>query len=91
MAAEPSPLSSQPSKRKHWRKRTAQDSELERFESLPWSSSLPNDDSFSMVVGTNELEGGSASFVDLITCSVWIPRKRKRNREEKKRKTKDFF
>lgn len=57
---------------------------LEQFDSLPWGSSLPKDDPFSMVVGTNELEGGSASFINLIVFSVWIPRKRKRNREEKK-------
>ncbi|KAE8076147.1 hypothetical protein FH972_014812 [Carpinus fangiana] len=86
MAAEPPPLSSQPSKRKHWRKRTAQDSELERFESLPWSSSLPNDDSFSMVVGTNELEGGFLSLeeIDEAKYSLEIPQTEVGNRKEKK-------
>jgi hypothetical protein len=76
MAAEPPPLSSQPSKRKHWRKRTVQDTELERFDSLPWSSSLPDDDPFSMVVGTNEL--------DLIICSVGFREIEKKRKEKKK-------
>jgi ATP-dependent RNA helicase DDX24/MAK5 len=84
MAAEPPPHSSQPSKRKHWRKRTVQDTELERFDSLPWSSSLPDDDPFSMVVGTNELEGGLASFIDLIICSVGFREIEKKRKEKKK-------
>ena len=72
MAAEPSPRSSQPSKKKHNRKRTRQDAELERFDSLPWNPALPDDDPFSVVVGTNELEGGSPSLIDLIDFFVWI-------------------
>ncbi|XP_062166788.1 DEAD-box ATP-dependent RNA helicase 13 isoform X2 [Alnus glutinosa] len=88
MAAEPPPLSSQPSKRKHWRKRTVQDIELERFDSLPWSSSLPDDDPFSMVVGTNELEGGFLSLEEIVEAeySLEIPQPEVRNRGEKKAK-----
>jgi len=48
------------------RKRTVarSDPELERLNSLPWNSSLPqNDDdgAFSLFIGTNELEGGLLS------------------------------
>lgn len=69
-AAEPSPLSSQTSKRKRNRNPLRQDPDLERLDSLPWNPALPDDDNFSAVIGTNELEGGSASLIDLIDFSV---------------------
>jgi hypothetical protein len=37
-----------------------------------------------MVVGTNELEGGSASFIDLIICSVGFREIEKKRKEKKK-------
>jgi len=54
------------SQRKLKRKRTLakSDPELDRLNSLPWNSSLPqndDDDAFSIFIGSNELEGGSLS------------------------------
>ncbi|KAL4643708.1 hypothetical protein ACB092_02G111400 [Castanea dentata] len=88
MAAEPSPRSSQPSKKKHNRKRTRQDVELERFDSLPWNPALPDDDPFSVVVGTNELEGGFLSLeeIDEAAYGLGIPQPGVGNRKEKKDK-----
>ncbi|GMP64611.1 hypothetical protein CsSME_00025809 [Camellia sinensis var. sinensis] len=37
--------------------------QLDRFDSLPWNSSLSkNDDPFSISVGSSELEGGRFSI-----------------------------
>ncbi|KAK9288715.1 hypothetical protein L1049_017178 [Liquidambar formosana] len=64
MASDP-PLPSQHSKRKARKKRIALDPELERLESLPWNPSLPNDDSFSLIGGSDELEGGFFSLEEI--------------------------
>ncbi|CAJ2670212.1 unnamed protein product [Trifolium pratense] len=47
-----------------------QDLELDRFDSLPWNSSLPqptenDDNSFSLFTGSNELEGGFLSLEEI--------------------------
>lgn len=61
---------------------------LEQFDSLPWGSSLPKDDPFSMVVGTNELEGGFLSLeeIDEAEYSLEIPQPEVGKRKEKKAK-----
>lgn len=88
-AAEPSPLSSQTSKRKRNRNRLRQDPELERLDSLPWNPALPNDDNFSAVIGTNELEGGFLSLeeIDEADYGLGIPQPEVGNRKEKKAKS----
>lgn len=67
MASEPPRLSSIPSKKMKnpKRKRTAQNPDLERIDSLSWIPSLPNDDPFSVLAGTNELEGGFLSLEEI--------------------------
>lgn len=48
-------------KKNQKRKRTKHDPELERLDSLPWNSSLPNeeeDDTFSLFIGSGDLDGG---------------------------------
>lgn len=55
------------SQRKPKRKRASakSDPELDRLDSLPWNSALPqndDDDAFSLFIGSNELEGGSFHF-----------------------------
>ncbi|XP_017219450.1 DEAD-box ATP-dependent RNA helicase 13 [Daucus carota subsp. sativus] len=57
-------------KRKKPRRVSRVDSEqLDRIDSLPWHSSLPeftsNDDTFSIVAGTNELDGGFLSLEEI--------------------------
>ncbi|XP_004509501.1 DEAD-box ATP-dependent RNA helicase 13 [Cicer arietinum] len=53
------------------KKRTLEhkDPELDRLESLPWNSSLPqhndDDNSFSLFTGSNELEGGFLSLEEI--------------------------
>ncbi|GMI72082.1 hypothetical protein HRI_000877500 [Hibiscus trionum] len=50
------------------RKRTKHDPELERFDSLPWNSSLPNeeeDDAFSLFIGSGDLDGGFLSLEEI--------------------------
>ncbi|XP_017442305.1 DEAD-box ATP-dependent RNA helicase 13 [Vigna angularis] len=64
------------------------DPELERLNSLPWNSSLPqndDDDAFSLFIGTNELEGGFLSLeeIDEAEYGLNIPEP-----EDGKRKTK---
>ncbi|CAK8542108.1 unnamed protein product [Lathyrus sativus] len=48
----------------------SQDPELDRLESLPWNSSLPqhdeqDDNTFSLFTGSNELEGGFLSLEEI--------------------------
>ncbi|KAG6732392.1 hypothetical protein I3843_01G167300 [Carya illinoinensis] len=88
MAAEASPLSSRPSTKKHRRKRPQLDPEFERLDSLPWNPALPDEDSFSLVVGTNELEGGFLSLEEIgeAEYGVDIPQPEVGNRKEKKAK-----
>lgn len=59
------------SKRKN-RNLKPQEAELDRFDSLPWNSSIPqpdenddNDASFSLFTGSNELEGGFLSLEEI--------------------------
>ncbi|KAF5465821.1 hypothetical protein F2P56_015792 [Juglans regia] len=86
MAVEASPLSSRPSTKKHRRKRPQLEPELERLDSLPWNPALPDDDSFSLVVGTNELEGGFLSLEEIgeAEYGLDIPQPEVGNRKEKK-------
>ncbi|XP_050115632.1 DEAD-box ATP-dependent RNA helicase 13-like [Malus sylvestris] len=63
-----------------------QDAELERFDSLPWNPSLPNDDNaFSQVVGNNELEGGFLMLeeIDEAAYGFEIPEPQVANRNSK--------
>lgn len=73
-ASSPPPQPSKPSNRKSKgkRKRNLNDPEPDRFDSLPWNRSLPEDDTFSAFVGSHELEGGSSiqSFLSLYVFSV---------------------
>lgn len=52
------------------------DPQLERLESLPWSSSLPAsdggaDDDLSLFMGSNELDGGASSINSAI-CVYFV-------------------
>ncbi|XP_011091368.1 DEAD-box ATP-dependent RNA helicase 13 [Sesamum indicum] len=52
------------------RARQESDQKLERLDSLPWSSSLPEsngggDDDFSLFIGSNELEGGFLTLEEI--------------------------
>ncbi|XP_047946951.1 DEAD-box ATP-dependent RNA helicase 13 [Salvia hispanica] len=52
------------------RARSEMDQQLERLESLPWSSSLPasngdGDDDLSLFIGSNELEGGFLTLEEI--------------------------
>ncbi|KAL0456866.1 UNVERIFIED_CONTAM: DEAD-box ATP-dependent RNA helicase 13 [Sesamum latifolium] len=52
------------------RARLESDQKLERLDSLPWSSSLPEsngggDDDFSLFIGSNELEGGFLTLEEI--------------------------
>ncbi|QCE02784.1 ATP-dependent RNA helicase DDX24/MA [Vigna unguiculata] len=76
------------------RKRTVarSDPELERLNSLPWNSSLPqNDDdgAFSLFIGTNELEGGFLSLeeIDEAEYGLNIPEPEDGKRKTKKKKS----
>ncbi|CAL5337096.1 unnamed protein product [Camellia sinensis] len=63
--------------------------QLDRFDSLPWNSSLfENDDPFSISVGSSELEGGFLSLeeIDESEYGLEIP---KPERENKKQRTKE--
>ncbi|GAA0150835.1 RNA helicase [Lithospermum erythrorhizon] len=57
----------QKEKKKMNKKRGRVNSEqLQQFDSLNWNSSLPqNDDSFSLLVGSNELQGGFLSLEEI--------------------------
>ncbi|GMI95885.1 hypothetical protein like AT3G16840 [Hibiscus trionum] len=55
-------------KKRQKRKRTKQAPELERFDSLPWNSSLPNeeeDEAFSLFIGSGDLDGGFLSLEEI--------------------------
>ncbi|CAL5376424.1 unnamed protein product [Camellia sinensis] len=63
--------------------------QLDRFDSLPWNSSLSeNDDPFSISIGSSELEGGFLSLeeIDESEYGLEIP---KPERENKKQRTKE--
>ncbi|XP_057959331.1 DEAD-box ATP-dependent RNA helicase 13 [Malania oleifera] len=56
----------QPSKKRARKRTVPTDPDLERFESLPWNPSLPSDeDPSSLLVGSNELEGGFLSLEEI--------------------------
>ncbi|KAK4406014.1 DEAD-box ATP-dependent RNA helicase 13, partial [Sesamum angolense] len=62
------------------RARLESDQKLERLDSLPWSSSLPEsngggDDDFSLFIGSNELEGGFLTLeeIDELEYGLEIP------------------
>ncbi|CAJ1950042.1 unnamed protein product [Sphenostylis stenocarpa] len=83
-----------PSQRKLKRKRTLaqSDPELDRLNSLPWNSSLPqndDDDVFSMFIGSNELEGGFLSLeeIDEAEYGLNIPEPEDGKRKTKKKKS----
>jgi len=56
--AEPRVSSKQSNNKKGKRKRTHIDPEIDRLDSLPWNSSISQDDPFSVIAGSHELEGG---------------------------------
>ncbi|CAN6719064.1 unnamed protein product [Malus baccata var. baccata] len=63
-----------------------QDAELERFDSLPWNPSLPNDDNaFTQLVGNDELEGGFLMLeeIDEAAYGFQIPEPQVANRSSK--------
>ncbi|KAK1390704.1 DEAD-box ATP-dependent RNA helicase 13 [Heracleum sosnowskyi] len=65
-----SSLQSKPQRKRKPRRVSRVDSEqLDRLDSLPWHSSLPEftstDDTFSIVAGTNELDGGFLSLEEI--------------------------
>ncbi|XP_058767695.1 DEAD-box ATP-dependent RNA helicase 13 isoform X2 [Vicia villosa] len=67
--AEAATSSMRKAKRKN-RSLKTQDPELDRLESLPWNSSIPqqdeqDDNAFSLFTGSNELEGGFLSLEEI--------------------------
>ncbi|KAK1591633.1 hypothetical protein Q3G72_010722 [Acer saccharum] len=100
MAANSPPLSSGLSKNKkpNKRKRNHRDhQQLDKLDSLRWSSSFPADDHdpFSLLVGTTELDGGFLSLeeIDEADYDLQIPKPDKGNLEKqlnsKKQKHRD--
>ncbi|XP_068478000.1 DEAD-box ATP-dependent RNA helicase 13 isoform X2 [Phaseolus vulgaris] len=84
------------SQRKLKRKRTLakSDPEFDRLNSLPWNSSLPqNDDdgAFSIFIGSNELEGGFLSLeeIDEAEYGLNIPEPEYGKRKTKKKSVQD--
>ncbi|KAM7466351.1 hypothetical protein LguiB_013913 [Lonicera macranthoides] len=78
-------------------KRTREDFEqqIDRFDSLPWTSSLPDSDKdpFSLAIGSNELEGGFLSLeeIDEADYGLGIPKHEggsKKVRQQQKEKSK---
>ncbi|KAF9673631.1 hypothetical protein SADUNF_Sadunf10G0044200 [Salix dunnii] len=63
--AEPLVFPKQSNKKMGKRKRTQNDPELDRFDSLPWNSSISQDDPFSVIAGSHELEGGFLSLEEI--------------------------
>ncbi|KAF7827946.1 DEAD-box ATP-dependent RNA helicase 13 [Senna tora] len=89
MEVDPIETVSQQRKRKPKRKRTREDPELERLNSLSWNPALPeNDDPFSLVVGSNELEGGFLSLeeIDEAEYGLQIPDPEEGKRKKPKQK-----
>ncbi|CAI9271286.1 unnamed protein product [Lactuca saligna] len=62
-------MASQPPKKKQRKRNIVRQSagQLERFDSLPWTSSLPDtdDDPFSALAGLNDFEGGVLSLEEI--------------------------
>ncbi|KAG6757283.1 hypothetical protein POTOM_037590 [Populus tomentosa] len=63
--AEPRVSSKQSNNKKGKRKRTHIDPEIDRLDSLPWNSSISQDDPFSVIAGSHELEGGFLSLEEI--------------------------
>uniref|UniRef100_A0A2P2LU78 ATP-dependent RNA helicase n=2 Tax=Rhizophora mucronata TaxID=61149 RepID=A0A2P2LU78_RHIMU len=59
------PLVTKPSNGRGRRKRTLQDQVIDRVGTLRWKPSLPEDDPFSVLDGSNELEGGFYSLEEI--------------------------
>lgn len=86
LQAQPPKKKSKKAKRFH----RVDSEQLGRLDSLPWSSSLPdnNDDSFSLLAGSNELEGGFLSLeeIDESAYALEIPKSERGNLKEKQQK-----
>ncbi|XP_054776017.1 DEAD-box ATP-dependent RNA helicase 13 [Prosopis cineraria] len=79
--------------RKPKRKRSRVDPELERLNSLSWNPSLTeNEDSFSLLVGSNELEGGFLSLeeIDEAEYGLEIPDPKEDKRKKKSKHNADL-
>nr|TKS12780.1 DEAD-box ATP-dependent RNA helicase 13 isoform X2 [Populus alba] len=63
--AEPRVSSKQSNNKKGKRKRTNIDPEIDRLDSLPWNSSISQDDPFSVIAGSHDLEGGFLSLEEI--------------------------
>ncbi|CAL5358123.1 unnamed protein product [Camellia sinensis] len=66
--------------------------QLDRFDSLPWNSSLSvNDDPFSISVGSSELEGGFLSLeeIDQSEYGLEIPKPERENKKERTKENKN--
>ncbi|CAL5434155.1 unnamed protein product [Camellia sinensis] len=66
--------------------------QLDRFDSLPWNSSLSvNDDPFSISVGSSELEGGFLSLeeIDESEYGLEIPKPERENKKERTKENKN--
>ncbi|KAI8022073.1 DEAD-box ATP-dependent RNA helicase 13 [Camellia lanceoleosa] len=66
--------------------------QLDRFDSLPWNSSLfENDDPFSISVGSSELEGGFLSLeeIDESEYGLEIPKPKRENKKERTKENKN--
>ncbi|KAK7292619.1 hypothetical protein RJT34_15470 [Clitoria ternatea] len=92
-AAVAAAVTSSQKKSKRKRSHAVEDPELERLDSLPWHSALPqheNDDAFSIFIGSNELEGGCLSLeeIDEVEYGLDIPEPQDSRRKEKKKKSK---
>lgn len=93
MEVNPPETSAQHQKRKPKRKRSREDPELERLNSLSWNPSLTeNEDSFSLLVGSNELEGGFLSLeeIDEAEYGLEIPDPKEDKRKKKSKHNADL-
>ncbi|XP_050218479.1 DEAD-box ATP-dependent RNA helicase 13 [Mercurialis annua] len=82
---QPLPASNKKAKLARKRKRSYEDSGLERFDSLPWNSSLTEDDHFSGFISSHDLEGGFLSLeeIDEADYGLEIPKPEKVKQEKK--------
>ncbi|KAJ7955505.1 DEAD-box ATP-dependent RNA helicase [Quillaja saponaria] len=91
MASNPATYS-QTSKKKSKRKRPQENPELQRLDSLKWNPSLPDDgedeNPFSLLGGSNELEGGFLCLEEIDEAEYGLPPKPERdNRKQKAKQT----
>ncbi|KAL3506278.1 hypothetical protein ACH5RR_031660 [Cinchona calisaya] len=69
------------------RARVNSDKQLERLDSLPWNSSLSeinDDDAFSFLIGSNELEGGFLSLEEIDEAEYGLDIPKPENESEEK-------